>query len=336
MQEKGQSTILVVVAIVLCFVAFGAGILISTMTGSSTEEFPSTPVKPAPAETQKTPAETTAPPDSETKPREDLSEKVLALEPIQTPDDKPDLAEEPDTEEPPETKRPTGKQSFRWDFSSEYKFVYEYVMNATTNVGGQVGKQDATGKLTVDSKGNKSADLTLSNIVFEQEPDTHIPSTMVRDFSEDSKFSHTIPTEDTVDEIYFALPPESLEVGESVTIPSRKTWTASNHAAWARGSTDITLKDYVLIDGHYCAKFELKTDISKPEVPPGILGEYTFSLTGTATTFFDTVDKCFRSGEFTSLMIITVALGEMKQEVKLNSTIKFTRSRDKEKEANQK
>jgi len=321
MKQNGQSIVLLLAVVVLVVIAFGAGVFLNNMTSSSSEKTP--PILPGPA-----PAKTQAPPPEPETPSGDTTDE-------KSPEPAP-IATAPPAEEASEVIKPSGKQAFRWDFSREYKYVYDYQISATTNVGGQSGQNDATGKLTVYSQGNKSANLTLSDIVIAQTPDRQIPPTITLNFSEDSKFTHTTPSTDTMDELTFTLPLEELEVGESTTIPSRKTWTASNVPTWARGSTKITLKDYVLKDGHYCAQFELETDISKPEIPSGIMGEYTFSLTGTGTTFFDMTDKCFHSGEYTFLMIISVALGETKRTVKMDSTVKFTRNQDKEKTENQK
>ena len=231
------------------------------------------------------------------------------------------------------------KQAFSWDFSRERDCIYDYGIKTKTTYPGRTEEQHGVGGLTVKARGNGTADLVLSDFVLDSAPGTMGAPTIVREFTEDSRMPPGGSPTDMLDEFSFLLPPKPMRIGKPALVPIRKSFTAGGRPVWLGGFTMITLKDYVLIDGHLCAKLEFVTDISQSEV----FGSYEVSLKGTGLIYFDTEERSFFYSEYSPLVTVLLKVEtetpdgkrhiEMKLQSKVDRVIRFVRNKMKEKDS---
>lgn len=257
-------------------------------------------------------------------------------------EEKPGSAEKPGKKESPKVKVPEGKHAFRWDFSKKYKFVYNFEQTAKTTSSGRTQEQRGTGTLQVKARGDNTANLAITDMVVKPDPGMEVPPVVLQGMTEDSKIPGvTASTPGSID-MLFPLPAESLKVGESATIPSRMPVNASGVPVWARGTTKVTLKDYVTIESHVCAKFYIVVNISDLDVPKDSPFKYEYLTKGSGVLYFDIEDRCFHSGEINMSMILSVGtepgspFGQKRTTMGMETLAKYTRNKEKEEEANKK
>jgi len=151
--------------------------------------------------------------------------------------------------------------------------------------------------------------------------------------------SGAIPSQAEMLKMIFPLPEKELAVGDSSTIPSKMPFNAYGSLLWITGDIKITLRDYVSIENVTCARFDVKVDISKIDVPEELGGEYKCSTKGTGVLYFEMEDRCFHSGAIAVIVSMRVSPPKdspMPASTSMDSDnlLKFTRNMAKEKEAN--
>ncbi len=247
----------------------------------------------------------------------------------------------------PKAKSPEMKQTFRWDFSKKYKFVYDYEQKVKMTSSFGVGQSmNATGLLSMKAKGDKTANLVISDFNIESDITAGMktPTVVIQGVTQDSKISGIDASQNQSIKLLFPLPAEPLAVGQSSSIPGKMPFNAYGSLLWVNGDTKLTLESYVTIDSHVCAKLNVVIDISNLDVPEELTGEYACSTKGVGILYFDIEDKCFHSGELALIMSIrakpgettSLPVGQMEMNMDFDNFMRFTRNRQKEKEAREK
>jgi hypothetical protein len=169
-----------------------------------------------------------------------------------------------------------------------------------------------------------------------------MPTMVLQGMTEDSRIPGAAASQNEFIKLLFPLPQEDLAIGESSKVPGKMPFNAYGSLLWVEGNTTLTLQDYVMIDNHVCAKFDMMIDISKLDVPEELKGEYRCSTKGVGVLYFNTEDRCFQSGEMALIMSartdaeVPSPFGKMRMSMDSDNFLQFTRNREKEKEANKK
>ena len=193
-------------------------------------------------------------------------------------------------------------KSFKWNFENKNKYIYSYFqtvngenkMEKTTKPS--KSKIIGTGHLNVRSKGNKRADLSLTDFVMNMiiydkngvAKDTMtqiINNKVIQNMNEKGNFDDE--NVNILFKMIFPLPSGSLKIGENEKLPLKIPFNANGSKLFAKGFNTITyLKDGEL-DGKKCAILKGNIDVSDMKVPEELEGEYKFNTKGTATYYFD-------------------------------------------------
>jgi hypothetical protein len=261
----------------------------------------------------------------------------------------------------PEAEPPKDKEVFRWDFSKKHKYVYDYTSRARGTTFGIEQKALSSATITVKAKGDRTADIIVGDLdtkldmgieerelpeykeIMDQVRKLQVPDMVLQGFKEDSTLpgEHTAPNLLTV--ALLPLPAEPLAPGGSTSIPRKEPFNAFGSLLWVKGATKTTLKGYVTIEGHRCARLDLRIDVSKLDVPEELPGKYACSIVGVGTCYFDMVDKCYHSVELAIVQSVraeTAGFGPnpgeaIRMVIDADSLVRITRSKSKEKEANE-
>jgi hypothetical protein len=256
--------------------------------------------------------------------------------------EKSDFAKDLTRKNYPKAKAPEGKQTFRWDFSKKCRFVYDFEQKIKMSSSmGMQPSMDATATLSMKSKGDKTADLVMSDISTTMMSGVKMPPVVVQGVTEDSKIPGTGGSQSEMVKLLFPLPAEPLTVGESSSVASKMPFNAYGSLLWVEGEIKVTLKGYVTIDGRICARFDVAIDISKIDVPEELPGEYKCSTKGVGVVYFDVENRCFHSGEMAVIMSVRVKPGPdspmpVGMSMDSDNLMNFARNKEKEKEANKK
>lgn len=256
---------------------------------------------------------------------------------------RPDFEKDLAVREYPAVAAPEGKQAFRWDFSKKRKFIYDYSqkMKMVSSMG--VGQDvDATAEMTVKAKGDKTADMIMSELDARSSimGSMKMPAQAYQGMTEDSKIPGAPASQDEMTRLLFPLPAKPLLVGESDAIPNKMPFNAMGSLLWVEGETKLTLKGYVTIEGHRCARLDAVIDISKIDVPEELTGDYRCCTKGSGTLYFDVEDRCFYSGQMAVVMSMRLRAGEesafgaMPIGMDMDTLMAFSRNLKKESDAN--
>ena len=216
-----------------------------------------------------------------------------------------------------------GAKLFRWDFSNNNQYVYSYFKKAIVNdfstifgteLEENATKIDLNAKLFVNSLENQTADLILKDI-----------ETIVTYLSDDSneepaekKISNTPPTViASIDEggveiatknngalfasLLFPLPNRPIKLKEQITINKSIPISGNNKIYTVAGDLEITLTDYVVFNGRYCARFEVIADIKNPNK---LDGNDKCAIKTKTVYYFDIENHCLVSGSSAVLQSI--------------------------------
>jgi hypothetical protein len=256
---------------------------------------------------------------------------------------KPDFEKDLSSKEYPAATTPEGKQKFNWDFSKKHKYIYDYSqkmkMASSMGIGQDV---NATAKLTVKAKGDKTADVILNEFDAESSimGGVSMPAQAYQGMTEDSNIPGAAASQDEMIRLLFPLPAKALLVGESDAVPGKMPFNAMGSLLWVKGETKLTLKEYVTVGGHTCARFDVDIDISKMDVPEELTGEYKCSMKGRGAVYYDVEDRCLHSAQMAIVMSMRVAAGEesalgaMPMAMDMDTLMVFSRNMEKEEEAN--
>ena len=329
---KGAALKALIGGVLLSVVGFGAGIYYFQYTEGRQERPLITidDVPPLPVETPPGPGDTQTPPD-EPGPGENGPGEELPWEQA------PEFTE---VKTPPED-IPKGEQMFRWDFSSNYKYVYDYEQKFSMKISRRVKSDSATATMAVESKENNTAAIVLSGMVLKSDPDMRIPPESIDGFSNDSKIPEPAASKRASLQLLFHLPAGAIELGKSAKIPAKLPVETDGHVLWAEGEATLTLKEYVTIDDHVCAKFHTETRASSTAKAKHLPCDYEFTIEGTGVLYFDTEDLCFHSGNVTLSMVVNAQakagspFGFIKRTSQIETSAKYIRNKYKEELANE-
>jgi len=233
-----------------------------------------------------------------------------------------------DIENYPSQTPPEHPQLLRWDFSGTEVYLYDFYQKILiTNqmdgmFGGEEGKiihqsLEGNGKLSLKSEGNGNARFVLENLTINMEVDipgreepktiqSQSPPMVVQGFQEDGQVKLSNNSQQLLFKTLFPIPPKSLKIEESVSVPVEMPFNAMGSLLNVKGSSVIKLADYVLIDGKACAKLETTIDISKMNIPKELEGVYICRVKGKSIFYFDIYGRHFVSGRVALLMSIRV------------------------------
>jgi hypothetical protein len=325
---KGAALKAAILGVVLGAAGFGAGTLVFKLTEKPAEELPFTAAQGTPVR-QEEPAAKKTQKDEHGTGKTELQEKPPAGE-----------AQEGAKGETSEGKTPLGEQTFRWDFSKRYKYIYDFEQVIKPTADDDAQGDQGTGTLSVETKGNNTASFILSSVTLNSDPDKIVAPEVIDGVTENSRIPEGDPSANASIKLLFPLPLKPLKVGESSSFESKIPIRVNGVPVWAKGSTRVVLKEYVTIEGKSCAKFDIAIEISDLSVPEEVPTEYEFSLKGIGVNYFDIVDKCFHSGELSFSVAIAIEakpgtpFGGARKEMEYDTLVKFTRNKEEEKEAN--
>mgnify|MGYP006293104849 CR=1 FL=1 len=132
------------------------------------------------------------------------------------------------------------------------------------------------------------------------------PPLVMQGLKEDGTGSIGNSSQDMLLKMLFPLPPDSLQVGESVDIPARMPFNAMGSPLEVNGRSRIALTRYVQAGNRTCAQLDVDIDISELDVPEELDGEYQCTVKGRSRFFFDVNSRSFVSGTIAMLMQNTV------------------------------
>ena len=234
--------------------------------------------------------------------------------------------EQIDTEQYPPAPAPAEAPLLRWDFSADRVYPYDFAqqvvmqsrmggMFAREQGGGSTQQMTGRGKLSLKSEGDQTARLVLEDLSLRVEMDlpgqdspevmeNTAPPMVVQGIGEDGNMAVGNSSQRLLIRMLFPLPPEPLQPGDSVSVPSRMPFNVMGSVLHVTGSSDITLDDYVDIDGRTCARLMTNIDISQLDVPQEMEGTYACRVKGESVFYFDVEDRHFVSGRLALLMSI--------------------------------
>ncbi len=213
----------------------------------------------------------------------------------------------------------------RWDFHDP-KNVFAYRIESESSGGLWDGLIGNTHLLyIVRSRGDGTADVEVQassrddgegadSGETEDQPNfveglmNAIGGALIQGMGEDSTLPEGSGQQRQALQDYFPVPNQELQVGQTATIERSFPFNAMGSLLWVRGSTKITLKDFVYVDGHRCAELEVATDISKIDAPKRFRDRYDAYYRARGVAYFDLEDRCFAAGKYASVMSVSAGL----------------------------
>ena len=227
----------------------------------------------------------------------------------------------------PIAESPSKAPLLRWDFSGNDSHKYLLDMS----FGNQLKTNDkeaperlmistqkavANSDLLIESQGDGTAKLVMENteitwsMSFKDEqigPTTETqPPQEIRGLREDGTTELGESSDDMFVKMFFPLPSEALEIGESSVIATQIPFDADGVTLPVLGTITITLLDYVAINGQTCAHLQSVIDISDLQLMVGLVGTYDFSMEGTTESLFSITSNRFIAGEVQVQMAFTI------------------------------
>lgn len=219
-------------------------------------------------------------------------------------------------EQYPYAEAPSEAPILRWDFSGydQYRYLIEIDASSVTHIDAGDLSDDSTqtstaeGDMIIKSQGDHTARIVLENIEVATDfsPDDGNDSdilkvtgqTMVlQGLKEDGTMGSCNTSEEALVKLILPLPSTPLELGESVDVPVQVPFNAMGSPLPVKGTTTITLKEYVSVNGQLCARLISDIDISEIDIPEEIEGDYECTLTGVSDYLFAVDSKKFILGE---------------------------------------
>ena len=246
-----------------------------------------------------------------------------AISDVKSTDTQSQFVNQVGTEEYPKVDPPAEAPVFLWDFSKEHVHTYAFEQeNRSTMATDEEIEDDShdrgnetsvKGSLLFKSNGDKTAKLVLQDlkistkmIMGDGEVQTMendgIPPMVLDGIKEDGSGPLGYSSVEMLFKIMFPLPPEPLQVGESIDIPAQIPFSAIGSLLYAKGRCRITLTRYVAIGDRTCARFDVDTDISELKVPSELKGEYKCSTKGKSVFYFDVANRCIVLGTSAGMM----------------------------------
>lgn len=224
---------------------------------------------------------------------------------------------------------PESATLFRWDFSEDKEYSYNYSQKVVTqnfmNGFGPdrkniVSSQEMTGNgiLSYKSEKNKTARFVLENLIlklnYSDEESENSPKTMemksppmiIQGVKENGNLSIPSSSQTLLLKLLFPLPEQPMKVSETISSEANMPFNAMGSLLHVKGHSDITLTKYVEIDGHICAKFTSDIDISKMDIPPEMDGKYVSFAKGKSVFYFDLNNHKFLAGKLALLMVMDI------------------------------
>jgi hypothetical protein len=243
---------------------------------------------------------------------------------IQVPD-RSVFLEQVDKHEFPEAEAPAEAVPFRWDFSGDE--VHAYAYSHQVKMRGLIGfahaatvdsdsEAHAKGRWLIKGKGDATADIVMTDLKMTIKPNPDlgdeqdttqmtIPTMVVQGLQEDGSLSTRPTSQEMLMKLLFPLPPDPLNVGESVDVPMKMPFNAMGSLLEVRGRSRITLSKYVKVADRTCARFETDIDISQLDLPEEVEGEYECFIRGLSVFYFDPGERCFVAGDMALLMVMS-------------------------------
>ena len=191
---------------------------------------------------------------------------------------------------------------FEWNFSEQRKFIYTFEQDVVNEMGISIdspkdkSKLRGDGLMTVRVKEDSLADLSLLDLKIsmqtinedgtESEPTTqNSPPIVVQDMSPAGKFKSANPN--ALFEMLIPLPKKDLKEGETYELPMQFPFNAGGSSLYIKGHNSLTFSGYKTIRDRKCAVLNGVLDISKLDIPEELKGQYSGSVTGETTYYFD-------------------------------------------------
>ncbi len=194
------------------------------------------------------------------------------------------------------------KQSFKWDFRQNRKFVYSFFQ--TVDGENQLAANDSArktfitgyGRLNVKVKSPEYADISLSDFKFSmveynldgsknETSQDQADGIEVEDFKPDGSFENG--NLDLLFEVLFPLPKSKIAVGETDTLAIEYPFPTNSKPLTNKGYQALNFVGYEDFEGRNCAVIESEILIDKLEIPQDLEGDYESSSTGSARYYFD-------------------------------------------------
>ena len=218
---------------------------------------------------------------------------------------------------------------FRWDFSENKEYSYNFSQKAKTqnfmngfgaNRKGTFSSQIMTGNgiLSYRSEKDKTARFVLENLMLKLEHPTDdnetapkttemkSPPMIIQGVKEDGNLSIPSSSQTLLLKLLFPLPAQPMKVSETIINEANMPFNAMGSLLYIKGHSRITLEKYVEINGHNCAKFTSDIDISKMDIPPEMEGNYIALVKGKSVFFFDVDNRKFIAGKLALLMAMDI------------------------------
>ena len=249
---------------------------------------------------------------------------------------------------------------FRWDFSENKEYIYDYEQKVATenemsgfgpNSKNSITAQSTTGNGTLAYKSEKGKiarfvleNLTLKSTFENENIDKNAPKTMemksppliIQGVKEDGNLSIPSSAQTLLLKLLFPLPSEPMKKSDTVSTEVNMPFNAMGSLLLVKGHSKTTLEKYVEINGIKCAKLVSVIDISDLEIPPELKGKFVALAKGNSVFYFDIENRKFISGNLALLMAMDIETqspevkfsGENKQPEMLPSTIKMAMNSD--------
>lgn len=218
---------------------------------------------------------------------------------------------------------------FRWDFSENKEYSYNFSQKVTTQnfMNGfgpsrkdTVSSQNMTGNgiLSYKSEKDKTARFVLENLILKSEhsaddseaaPKTmemKSPPMIIQSVKEDGNLSIPSSSQTLLLKLLFPLPAQPMKVSETISNEANMPFNAMGSLLYVKGHSKITLTKYVEINGHKCAKFTSDINISKMDIPPEMEGKYVALAKGKSVFYFDVDNRKFITGKLALLMAMDI------------------------------
>ena len=201
-----------------------------------------------------------------------------------------------------------------WDFGGNQEYKYHIVQKAENTVEMLGSEYDdlnqfnptqiTGGDMTISSNGNGTGTVYLENMKLRMDmpsknramksmgfDEMEIPNSSFI-MSENGKISNAAYGPQFMLKQLFLLPHQSMNMGETYTMPGSQYFDFVDSEQPLEGSVDITNMGYVSIGDQICSKFLINHNISQTFVSPMIQGRSTMNQKGSTTVFFDVLNKC--------------------------------------------
>lgn len=194
---------------------------------------------------------------------------------------------------------PASTDIYEWDFTNHKQITYAYkqtIQNSMVMSGEKINQNiSGNGELLLRVLDSSKAEVGLSNMqlrMWDEDTALSINRKIEYGFIQNINTMGKMNSEGEVPAqgvFTFMLPDKSMKVGEKCSMPIKMPFNNYGGQIYFKGTMEITLKEYKVVNGDSCAVYDGKYDIHEADTPTK-LKDLSFKLTGDSYIVFNFVE----------------------------------------------